>query len=144
MSSFIVDNNTINKLVEYFIKCSYSEEGVKPQVYDILEELGYSLNYKFDDTNPNADNLFNDMILLNLKAVNYRYDEKNHLVKNKFKEVEETNIYQILKSLQCFLYQCSEGEMMKDKLFIALQKIEEILISDIISHLDEYKKAKWE
>jgi len=85
------------------------------------------------------------MKVLNKKAWNHAYNETGNF--SLFKQDEtlnEKNLYQILKSLDCFLYQCLEGEVPKDKLYITLSKIKRIIENYIISHLEDYKKAKWE
>ena len=145
MSSFIIQDETINKLVNFFVTCSYSKEEFKPQITQEINKYGYDLNYNQEDKNPDANNLGQRMKVLNKKAWNYKYNKRGDF--DLFKQDETLNeyeIYQILKSLQCFLYQCSEGNIPKDKLYITLSNIEKILISYIVSNLDEFKKAKWE
>jgi len=133
MSSFIIQDETINKLVNFFVTCSYSKEEFKPQITQEINKYGYDLNYNQEDKNPDANNLGQRMKVLNNFDL-FKQDET----------LNEYEIYQILKSLQCFLYQCSEGNIPKDKLYITLSNIEKILISYIVSNLDEFKKAKWE
>ena len=61
----------------------------------------------------------------------------------KFYEISMIRDIQVLKSLQCFLYQCTEGTIPKRKLYKTLRDIERVLINDIISKLPEYDKAEW-
>ncbi len=79
------------------------------------------------------------MLRLNYEAVNFRYEENNKHIAFKFKE-EKTDIVQILKSVQCFLYQCNEGNIPKRKLFKNLKTTEEILKNLIISKHTDYEK----
>lgn len=145
MSSFIIKDESINKLVNFFINCAYSKEEFKPEITRQINKYGYDLTYKEDDTNPDANNLGQRMKTLNKKAWNHRYKKIGGF--NLFKQdldINEKDLIQILKSLQCFIYQCSEGDIIKDKLYLMLRDTERILINYIISHLEEYKKAKWE
>lgn len=54
------------------------------------------------------------------------------------------NKYQFLKSLQCYLYQCSEGDTEEWELYKALDYLVGEIKSDIISNSEEYKKANWD
>ena len=54
-----------------------------------------------------------------------------------------TNQYQNFKSLQCFHYQCSEGEAMKADLYEALDKFERSFAIQIISSLKQYDQSTW-
>ena len=145
MSSFIIKDESINKLVNFFISCAYSKEEFKPEITRQINKYGYDLTYKEEDKNPDANNLGQRMKVLNKKAWNHAYKKIGGF--NLFKQdldINEKDLIQILKSLQCFIYQCSEGDIVKDELYLMLRDIERILINYIISHLEEYKKAKWE
>ena len=144
MSCWIISDNTINKLVEFFVGCSYSNEEFKPQIDRILKDLGYNLNYDQNDLNPQADKLGSDLKTLNLKAWNNRYNKKTRKEEYKHKTIYEKNLFQIYKSLGCLVYQCSEGNNFKDPLYKAIQKIERIIGDHIIYNLEEFKNAKWE
>lgn len=145
MSSFIIKDESINKLINFFISCAYSKEEYKPGITRQINNYGYNLEYDENDKNPDANNLGQRMKVLNKKAWNHAYKKVGSF--DLFKQdldINEKDLIQILKSLQCFIYQCSEGDMIKDKLYLMLRDIERILINYIISHLEEYKKAKWE
>lgn len=145
MSSWIIEDKTINKLVNFFVTCAYSKEEYKPEITKEINKFGYNLEYNGNDKNPDANNLGQKMKVLNKKAWNYRYNEKGGFGLFKLDDkINEYNIYQILKSLQCFLYQCSEGETPKEDLYKMFERIERILINHIVMNLDDYKKAKWE
>jgi hypothetical protein len=85
-----------------------------------------------------------DMINLNYGAVNERYGEEE--VPEKFqriKNVPASNI-QTVKSLQCYLYQCSEGDKFENsKLYRGLRRLEEHLLNEIVTSLPAYEKAVW-
>ena len=145
MSSFIIQDETINKLVNFFVTCAYSKEEYKPYITREINKFGYNLEYDENDKNPDANNLGQRMKVLNKKAYNNAYKIKGDFGLFRWNEnLNEYNIYQILKSLQCFIYQCSEGEIFKDKLYITLSNIEKILINHIVMNLKDFKEAKWE
>lgn len=152
MSCFIIKDETINKLVNFFASCAYSNIEYKPEITIILNNCGYDLTKEKTLEVTDDLRLMLDMKTLNKSAYNicYGIDEKIDL-SNPYDTFEysfglcENNIYQILKSLECFLYQCMEGDFYKQNdLFNALKQIEDVLKNYILSHLDEYKKAKWE
>ena len=142
MSSFIINDDTINKLIGFFTKCAYSNEEFKPCVGRILKENGYNLEYYFEEKN-DANKLGADMKRLNEWAYSGRYKKESEEVVFNYAINSEYSLIQILKSLQCFIYQCSEGDCMQDELYKILVKIEKILMGHIVTHLKEYKEAKW-
>lgn len=48
------------------------------------------------------------------------------------------------KSLQCFIYQCSEGLVADCKLLKMIKSFQNIIANEIIEALPEYQKAGWE
>lgn len=145
MSSFIIQDETINKLVNFFVTCAYSKEEYKPQITNEINKFGYDLTYDEEEKNGDANNLGQRMKVLNKKAYNHAYKIKGDFGLFYWDEnLNEYNIYQILKSLNCFLYQCLEGDIPEDNLYKTLSNIEKILTNHIINNLEDYKKAKWE
>jgi sulfur relay (sulfurtransferase) DsrF/TusC family protein len=142
MSSFLIEDSSINKIVTFLIKCSYSNEIYYGEINKILVKYGFNLNY-IENKNLEAEKLARYMKSLNLSAINYRYNEENKDYNIKFEEIDEKNLFQILKSLECFLYQCSEGEIPQENLFKMLEQITYILKDLIINSLKDYKTAKW-
>lgn len=61
----------------------------------------------------------------------------------KYTEASNCNI-QLLKSLQCLIYQCSEGSVVKTGLYKKLVQVQNELQDLIISETPEYKKAVWD
>lgn len=92
---------------------------------------------------------------MNIKAVNYRYPdsidipgtyENDSLVRYEFKSLRFNlpSPIQVLKSLQCFLYQCTEGDIPEMLLYKALKKWEGDLAINIVQSMPEWDSAKWE
>ena len=54
------------------------------------------------------------------------------------------NKYQLLKSLSCYNYQCSEGHAIDEHLHKVCESIFNEQTYKIVDSLPEYKQAKWE
>jgi hypothetical protein len=83
---------------------------------------------------------------LNRKAVIQRYGKDDDYSKKGYKfkfNYENSSDIQVLKSIGCFLYQCSEGDVPKNKLFKLFEKIENGLTKHIVSEMKEYDTAEW-
>ncbi len=81
---------------------------------------------------------------MNERAYNARYSESPVLTMFQFRTVFPER-FQLLKSLDCYLYQCAEGDIPEtDSLYKTLDKYRESLRDEIISELPEYAAAKWE
>jgi hypothetical protein len=150
MSSWIVEDKSINFIVSCLRSASYSDEMFNSMINNILKENGFILNCEGDNT---VFNLGYAMKNLNCKATGYRYKKNNNPilkaykfedVKTGFHNEDKKYIFQLLKSVQCFKYQCSEGNYIKTKLYKMFKDIEDVLKSQIIDQIPEYKKAVWE
>lgn len=139
MSSFIVEKKTINRIVTFldWHGSEYRNDILGSQLNRVLKEHNIILKKEKD-----CEKLANSLLLLNKLAVAERYNETNILTLMKFKDTK-SNIYQVLKSLHCLIYQCSEGEVPEQPLFKMLDEIIEIIESNIIHELPEYNKASW-
>lgn len=104
-------------------------------------------------SNKEFDNLtVEDKTKLGQKMVNMNYDA--YVERYGTKEVQSafpytykfqfvlTTLLQSLKSLKCFLYQCSEGNIDKRKLYKKLFDIEVLMMNRIINDLEEYDKVE--
>lgn len=79
---------------------------------------------------------------LNVAAVDARYNETNPIPLYRFESRPSRSI-QLLKSLRCLLYQCSEGDVPKRPLYQLLEDESHRLALDIISSLPEWTAADW-
>jgi hypothetical protein len=131
MSAYVVEDETINRIATWL------RDGRYNCCFSKLEELGYSKT-----TDKSLSLLVTDMLAMNVKAVNARYGENAKPSFLSFKPVQAT-IIQVYKSLECFLYQCSEGDVHKEPLYIALKAATCDLAKEIIGGLKSYNEAKW-
>jgi hypothetical protein len=139
MSAYIVEDTTINQVVTWLS----SEVSVSHFILDQLERK-YDIDLVSDMWD---EKLAKAMFQLNCDAVNARYGEGEA---GKFRPLNFTyqpelyfSLVQALKSLQCWLYQCSEGEIPTTKLYQFFREVENLIALKIVFSLPEYDKATW-
>ena len=96
--------------------------------------------------------LFDQLARLNIYALTERYNSRmaDMVSELKFNEQAYTkarlyqNKYQLLKSLSCYNYQCSEGHAIDEHLHKVCESIFNEQTYNIVDSLPEYKQAKWE
>ncbi len=139
MSAYMVNDETINRVVYWL----YWEVTKYQWLKDKLEQASGidTTSYAWSETLGKA------MFALNIAGVNDRYGEgeaeKFRELTYRYKPAHGSPI-QVLKSLQCWLYQCTEGEVVKRPLYRFFQDtVEPHLMSRIIADLPEYQAAAW-
>jgi hypothetical protein len=99
-----------------------------------------------------GDRLADAMLAMNLDAFRQRYGIRALLVedldcvdldKGNWEPLEAFSEVQLFKSLQCFLYQCSEGDVDEKPLYKALTTITDLLAPFINEESSEYEAAQW-
>jgi hypothetical protein len=139
MSAFMVEDKTINNVVNWlqrdidrlsFIPCKLNELGIDTTVLGWQEILGHEL------------------FQLNIAAVDARYGSGEAVTFRKldycYQVIESVPLVQVLKSLQCWLYQCCEGDVSETELYkLFAIDIQMYLMSKIIDTLPEYQDAEW-
>jgi hypothetical protein len=139
MSAYMVANETINRVVYWLYfevaKSQWLREklektsGVDTSAYEWTQTLGKAV-FQLNIDGVNAR--YGDGEAKQFRALDYRYKPAH------------SSAIQVLKSLQCWLYQCMEGEVVKQPLYIFFNTVvEPHLMSSIISNLPEYNKAVW-
>lgn len=153
MSCYIVEDETINRIVSF---CFWEhEDRIKHTIKQVFEDIGINLwGFHNDKETDNAMRIFGEKLLaMNVMSYYARYshqeDTKDDIAEAikeyKFEDLplSEREHCQVLMSIQCFLYQCSEGDVDETPLFLGLRKIEESIKSHLISQMPKYQKAKW-
>lgn len=133
MSAFIVTNQTIDAVVDGIIRVQ-KEWGSTP--------LGFSMGPVLVSTWRDYDKLGQALWDMNVDAVDARYNEKNEREKYRHSHADVGAIVE-LKQMQCFLYQCAEGDVPETELYKAVKEYERRLASQIISNMAEWKQAPW-
>ena len=96
--------------------------------------------------------LFDQLARLNIYALTERYNSRmaDMVSELNFNEQAYTkaqmyqNKYQLLKSLSCYNYQCSEGNATNEDLHKVCEGIFSEHCHDIVMRLPEYEQAKWD
>ena len=134
MSAHIVNKETIDRIVTALAHGL----GEMPDVryFPVLEKL------IGDKTPSSLTKAGIALYRMNTAAVNYRYDEQEPVPPYVFR-YEYANKVQVLKSIQCYTYQCSEGNIPNRKLYKALNDYACSLAVKIVDGMKEYDEAEW-
>jgi hypothetical protein len=139
MSAYMVADETINRVITWLSWEITLSRWLKIKVEDTL---------KIDMSKHNWEEALGQaMFELNIAGVNDRYGEnkarKFRALNYRYAPARGSKI-QVLKSLQCWLYQCMEGEVIKKPLYQFFDTVvEKHLMRSIISDLPEYNRAEW-
>lgn len=124
MSAFIVGDETIDRILSYLK--THNTQSIELKGVDITK-FGRKL------------------LSMNIDAVNQRYggEYTGNEVKNYTFNMVDVSPVQAFKSLRCFLYQCSEGNVPKRKLYKTMDKLSDEISYEIVTSLPEYENGRW-
>jgi hypothetical protein len=132
MSAYIVENQTIDRIIT-IIHNHFSNFAVVKICYP---ELGKYIE--------NRDRLGTELLKMNIDAVSQRYNEKPVYPLYNYRTPQPVSKMQGLKSLKCYLYQCSEGDIPeKSLLYKELDKLSGDIAYNIVSKMKKYDAAEW-
>lgn len=142
MSAFQVLPETINRIVALIERAHFSREGTLMCVQPPATL----------DTHEKRTEYGQRLVELNARALVVRYGDtmdtnpygKPYEYQQPLSAVRPAWIWQALKSLDCYLYQCSEGDVVKESLYQSITTLRDALRSALVSSLPEYKAAQWE
>lgn len=147
MSSFIVNDLTINRIVTFLFE--YKGRYGNPFA-DIKKEFR-EMGFKIVDLNENFERkAFGTALkILNAKAVFQRYKGKISVgeieaTKEYKYQIVRTSLHQAYNHLRCLTYQMSEGDVPETELFKVLEKLETEMAIEIAEQTKEVKDAEWE
>ncbi len=135
MSSFIVGERTLNRIVTHLQKTLKHDRYL---IEDTARKYGIHLSGLFWETN-----LVRSMQSLNRRAVYERYDRKERVRSVRFHAELDVSPIQALKSLQCWLYQCTEGSVPETDLYKFFRELEGVMAVNIVEQLPEWEAAEW-
>ena len=142
MSAYIVEEKCLNDIVNWL---AYSTKG---RCTRLLRRKDYFLH-----KHAHCERLYQDMLELNIQSVEIRYPESEGRTMEfffdnpeqrdfSFKHSDNPGIYQALKAIRCWLYQCMEGEPMESSmLYVTFKRIEDIIMTSLIEQIPEYQEA---
>ena len=120
MSSFMVEDRTINEIVYY--------------VFD--NELDALFGIKMP-----RQKFAEALKKINADAIETKYREHPD-TGIKYEPAVATKM-QVYKDIRCLLYQCMEGKVPMQKTYKLLEKIGRYIAERIVENLPEYYKAQW-
>ena len=142
MSAFIVDNKTINNIVTWL-------DSALEETYGTIIIRQKLLEQGFDASESDwTERLGQAMFQLNVIAVDARYGsgeaKRFRPLAYRYKLTHSVPLVQVLKSLQCWLYQCNEGDVPQTALYgLFDNEVRLYLMTEIIDALPEYQEAFW-
>lgn len=142
MSAFVVDDETINKVVSFLYAKANGPDDDLSLKHTKLVKIGYD-----PMSRDGCKELANKMFDMNVAAVNAKYGEgaaeQFRPLDFKFLFVPSSQI-KVIKALESWLYQCLEGRIPSLQLYGAMEEIRDILCVDVVHNLEEYEAAIWD
>ena len=146
MSAFIVDDKTVNRILAQ-LRCSWESggHGTTPYPPDDMPQPADPRDYA-----DAAREVGQQMRDLNVAAVQARYPGggdlpgPHPLLPYEYQYVPPAPLVATIKSLRCFLYQCSEGTIPERPLFKKLELWMLELSAFVVGRLPEYDAAPWD
>lgn len=141
MSAFIVGDATINRVVSFITQLSV-HAGPRRELADYGAELG---------SDEGLADLARAMFALNVSAVDQRYPDHRTSADAPFRTEDFAYQYklsteiQAFKSLECWLYQCSEGDIPDTSLLYAcMVRVRNCMAVELIRQSPAYRGAQWD
>ena len=152
MSSFLVNDKTINRILTFLNNWNFYENGKLK--FNFWNKLGYTELSKKEKENLNKLSNEEEQTLvlskvgnvikeINNEAVNQRYLERGKSSKFNYK-FEECDIFQAYNHLRCLTYQMNEGNIPETETYKLLQEIENLMALQIANEHEKVKNAEWE
>lgn len=140
MSAFIVSNTTINRVLDHIAhhESAYLARDLL-RLYPELDTIGARAL--------DLGALGRAMLALNVDAFRQRYGERAEQGASaacfELRAVPGNTPVQAFKALQCWIYQCSEGNVPEHMLYKLLDGYLETMACGIVESLPDYETAKW-
>jgi len=127
MSAFMVTHATIDRVL---------------WAINIIDDAGKPTGLKHED----PEELGNRLLAMNADALRARYGERADTALPYRYQVPTTQCgkAECLRALDCFLYQCIEGEVSQCELYRRCELVRECLVEEIICALPAYERAPWD
>lgn len=133
MSSFLIEDDTLNQIANSLFAFERN-----PYMSGLVRGLP-------EAERKSAKVLVDSMRDMNIDALVARYegDEPDMYEPPTYRATIPAQPVAVFKSLQCFLYQCCEGDVHESELYLALTECKNKLACNIVEGLDRYKSACW-
>lgn len=133
MSAFLVSAKTIDRIVSGL---RYQSRDCKHYIESKLNPLGLSL--KGEHTLGSA------ILQLNQLALKVRYGDELVEHAYKYNPNNAAGVLEAIKSFDCLIYQCSEGDVVNSPLYKVLVDLKNELTGYYVRRLPDYDKASWD
>lgn len=156
MSSFIVKNEStaaIASMLDRSVNAARWAGTVRNGIYNgrelytlLMQESEKITGRRLADLD--ACKIYNVLRKLNEQATGERYRnvtpyEFQEMPKGEFCRMAESNPWQMLKTFECYLYQCDEGSVPSTDLYKALREACRYYMKHLISKIPAYAEADW-
>ena len=140
MSAYIVDDKTINRIVAAAMLRTLGSLGPLVRQFRLVPD------------NPEPHDwaaLGSALRDMNVAAVIARYGPSDSLpgpsplLPYRFRLISAPSLIQTVKTLACYLYQCSEGDIPEQRLYQQLDNWQAELCRYYVTESDEYDQAEW-
>lgn len=142
MSAFVVEDETINKIVSYLYANANGQDCSILWSATKLYKLGFDLSVA-----ENCIRLAQRMFEMNVAAVDSRYGEGEA---KEFRTLDfkysftPASLIEVIKALESWDYQCTEGEIPFLRLYHAMDEVKCILSVFYVHQTEEYEGAQWQ
>ena len=157
MSCFIVNPRTLARMANYI--CAHINNGYNCThlALDVSDEFKQLVCNSSGEAS--EEKIYQELYKLNYKAYNTRYEGRHEPETDdldKFAEYDNPpvgmysskineNHYQMLKSMECYLYQCAESEELENSIvYKEIQRFKNAIMCKIVHSLPEYEAADWD
>lgn len=147
MSAFYVGNKSLSMITDIIVR--YLDDGWNSFGFYLPSELTDMFDGKSEAE------IFAALRQMNIDALEAKYsdnaaelyDDEGYEEGNDIWQPREYGVdywhFQLLKSVQCYVYQCSEGRVPETELYKGMHKLENAIAMYIACGQPEYGKAEW-
>lgn len=156
MSSFILKNESTAALASMLDRAANSARWSGTVRYGIYNgnELYTLLRQEWEEaTGRRCLDLDAPKIYVILRRMNERaYGERYHCLadevaagmpKGEWLNTVDTKPWQMLKTFECYLYQCDEGSIPRTDLYKALKQAQRYFMAHLVNKIPDYSEADW-
>lgn len=146
MSAFIVEDEIINGFVSFVFRNNQAYGDKYYYALFALRDAGYLAGNPGYDPPLAAKRLAEEMFTLNCDAIEQRYGEgqaKEFRTLDFQYKPQIVEVFQVLKNISCWLYQCTEGDAPESALYRAVERVRDKIAWHLVQNMKQYEVCKW-
>ena len=144
MSAYMVEDKTINKIVAGIEYCVKHGDGSRFPTFQQSYLIAFGLTNVNRESLEKLGHILFDM---NIESINQRYGEGEaetfRPLDYQYHVEPPPLAVHLYKALQCFTYQCYEGDVPETTIYKTLEEFIRDLAQHIVYQLPDYNKAPW-